>query len=444
MVALALGGCSSDDASPALDDTSTSSMDGGSSSDTSTTSDEASSSGATSLGDGSDGSGSSGGEAPPALPPEVEAELHDQIEQIRLDAGLPGLAVGFTYGPHVVWTGGFGEREVGTGDAVQRTTPFRVASVSKTVVGVALARAAELDLLGPQGLDAPVELGVVLDNPHLEGETITYRHLAQHSAGLDDTELYECAYVSEDGGAYFEPEDRADCPETPTPALGDFLAAYLEPGGPLHSQDIFASGPSGEPGARYRYSNIGAAVAASAIDHHSDGFETLCQQEIFEPLSMSNTAWHRSELSDPEAVAMPHAWVEGAYASFEHYALATYPDGGLYASAQDMARFLATMTAGGGAFEGVRILDAQSAAALIDVQEVVSEDIVEGQGLFWEEFAGGLIGHTGGDPGVATAIAYDPGSDVGGVVLINASGPNTDIVMLQVLGALRGVAAEHL
>lgn len=389
----------------------------------------------------SEADGSSGGEAP-ILPSEVIAALEVQIEQFRVDAGLPGLAVGFSHGAQVVWTGGFGERGLDTGDAVEPTTPFRLASVSKTVLGVALVRAAELDLLGPEGLDEAVDVGFAVDNPHLDAETITYRDLARHRSGLDDTLFYECSYVSDDGSTYFEPADRVFCPNPPASTLWGFLEEYLRPEGTMYSQDIFAAGKLGEPGATYRYSNVGAALVAAAIDHNSDGFEALCQREIFEPLSMLNTAWHRERLPQPEAAARPHAWVDGAYQEFAPYELATFPDGGLYASADDMTRFLAAMTAGGGTLDGAQVLQPHSAAELLDMQQVDADD-VDAQGLFWEEFIG-LQGHTGADPGVASAIAYDPLSDVGVVVLINAAGPNTDAVMLQVLQAFQTVAAEHL
>ena len=89
------------------------------------------------------------------------------------------------------------------------------------------------------------------------------------------------------------------------------------------------------------------------------------------------------------------------------------------------------------------MLEPDSADALIDFLDVDDGDVVDGQGIFWERYLG-LIGHTGADPGVATAMGYDPDAELGYVILLNSTGPGTDTLMLQVMGTLQAFAAESL
>ncbi len=140
---------------------------------------------------------------------------------------------------------------------------------------------------------------------------------------------------------------------------------------------------------------------------------------------------------------MPHLHddEEGFHAA-PRYDLATFSDGALYSSVDDLSRYLAAIVGGEGSIDGATVLTAASAQALIAPAELeVDDGFVDGQGIFWEHYLG-LIGHTGGDPGVATAIGYDPETEVGYVVLLNSTGPGTDLLMLQVLESLKTYAAS--
>lgn len=369
--------------------------------------------------------------------------LDQTLDDIRSEFGVPGMAVALVAGDETIYSAGFGVRELGGDEPVDAATPFRIASVSKTVVGVALMRAVELGLIG---LDEPVAGSFAVDNPYLEGEQITYRHLAGHTSGIQDSDTYECSYFLEADEAYLDPQVAAMCPPAPLTDLDDFLAEYLTEGGQLYDPTNFAMGALAEPGDQYRYSNISAALAAAALERviQDTGrdpeatFEGFTQAQVFEPLGMSNTAWHRVDLPNPAGASASHELIDGELAVLPPYELATFPDGNLYSSADDMARYLATIVGGAGAYEGGQVLEASSVEQML-MPAAVRDDSVEGQGIFWEHFFG-LVGHTGGDPGVATAMAYDVEAGFGFVILLNGS---NDAAIFAIFNALSEFAVSY-
>ena len=182
---------------------------------------------------------SGGGESSTGEPDTPDyAALEAELETILEESGAPGMAVGLIQGDTVAWTGGFGTRNLDTGEPVTTDTAFRLGSISKTFVGVAMVRAQEMGVID---LDDAVDVPFTVDNPHIEGETITYRSLAHHTSGIVDTLWYECAYTSEDGTAYALPEEQAFCPEMPRPDLEDYLTAYLDPAGEMYTEDNYAA-----------------------------------------------------------------------------------------------------------------------------------------------------------------------------------------------------------
>lgn len=365
------------------------------------------------------------------------AALEARLEAHRSEAGAPGMAAALIVGDEVVWQGGFGTTRVDADAPVTAQTPFRLASVSKTVLGVGIMRAQELDMLA---LDDEVTSPIAAANPHRSDELPTWRRLAGHRSGIIDGPRYECAYHLEDG-TWFDAAQAQLCGAAPVTGLGEFLQAYLRPDGSLYDDEHYdVAGAS----AGYTYSNVGAALAGLALGDLAtrtggEDLEAFTRAEIFEPLGMTHTAWHRAELPDPEGIAWPHHTVDGVREPLPPYALATYPDGGLHASVADLARFLAAVVGGRGQLGDARVLEAASVDTMLDFQPV-DDVIVTGQGVFWERYLG-LTGHTGGDPGVSTAMGYDEDRGVGFVVLVNESTPTTEALMLRVLDELETFAA---
>jgi CubicO group peptidase (beta-lactamase class C family) len=356
----------------------------------------------------------SGAGAPPD--PALDAFIAAQMKA----AGIPGLAAGLARDGQVRLAKGYGFADLASRRPVTADTMFHIASVTKTVTATAivrLAQAGKLDLAEPVAphLDFP------LVNPHHPSAQVTFRHLLTHTSGISDAKYYEVDFRHRGGDA--------------TLSLGDFLKAYLVPGGRTFSADeCYATAP----GAAWDYSNVGYGLLgylASRIGGRDMRRQT--QQEIFTPLGMRHTSWTLA--GTPTALrATPYDVIDGAVTPVEPVGFPDWSAGMMRSSIRDLTRFAAA-SANGGESGGVRMLSAASQAKMLDMQGPPALPAwLSGQGLGWQTSK--LDGaerpnHWGGDPGVFTAAYLDPPSRMAVVVLTNLSATDDSRAALKAIAA---------
>jgi len=261
---------------------------------------------------------------------------------------------------------------------------------------------------GHLDLDAPINdlLPFEVDNPYTAEEVITVRHLMTHTSTIRDR--WDVWGDLGDPDALYTYGD-SDI------ALGSVLEGYLVAGGEWYDERNYRDA---WPGEEYRYCNMATALAGHlmetvtgvALDDHSDA-------EIFDPLGLDHTGWHLAD-HDLAQVAIPYDNWGGSYTAYGHYGYPDYPDGQLRSSAADLGRFLLAYDLGG-QLDGSRILTEESVAQMWERQVL---EVEPSQGLFWywsTEFGADLIGHDGGDYGVATSMYLDPETGIGIVTLAN-------------------------
>lgn len=167
----------------------------------------------------------------------------------------------------VVYHGAFGRRIVDPADpsrerAVDRRTLFRIASVSKLVVAVAVMRLVED---GRLALDADVgdTLGWALRNPAFPARPITLRHLLSHRSSLTDG----------------------------NPAMywwdvGVSLQDVLTPGGRLYKPGAYWRSDHG-PGDWFNYVNFNYGVIGTVMERATgERFDRLVQRLVLAPLGL--------------------------------------------------------------------------------------------------------------------------------------------------------------
>ncbi len=200
--------------------------------------------------------------------------------------------------------------------------------------------------------------------------------------------------------------------------LGGYLRRYLDPNGDLYQAN--GSYSAWQPGTRYEYCNIAAALAGYLVEAASaTPFDGWCDERVFAPLDMDRTSWHLAGL-DRTDIAMPYHWKDGAFVAYGQYGYPDYPDGELRTSVVGLAAYLRAFMAFG-ELDGVRILDADTVR---EMRRAQFPDVAHGQGLIWYRFVlrgMPLMGHNGGDSGVATQMYFRPRDDVGVIVLANGS-----------------------
>ena len=344
----------------------------------------------------------------------------DQAAQRLLDAGAAGLSMALIDSSGMTWSDSRGYADIAAQIPMSTDTVLNIASISKTVTATSLM------LLVEQGkLDLDRDINdylpfTVVNNQH-PGEKVTTRQLLTHtSAIIDRQDLYFSAT------SYYPEADN------PLP-LGEFLQAYLAPAGKYYEAGNFASYP---PGTKQQYSNIGFGLAGYLVGALSGvPLNRFSAEHIFKPLGMGASGWMLTEI-DPRRHAKLYEWNGEEQVPVEWYGLATWPDGGLRTSVRDLTRFFAAMI-GNGQFQGTRILQKETVETMFDPQfspgqilAGVEEDENHQQALAWSYHrvkpGKVVLGHGGGDPGVATDAQFFPSAGTGAILLVNTSSERDD------------------
>lgn len=346
------------------------------------------------------------------------AKLDASIRRDMTAHHIPGLAIAIVGRKGLIWSAGYGFADLDSRRPMKADTTFPIASISKTVIAVAMLKAKEE---GRLDLDRDINryLPFRVSNPRMPDKAITLRELATHVSGIRD---YDPVYSGPDN--YHQGGDNPI-------ALGDFLRSYLVPGGRFYAPaDNFAAG---EPG--HAYSNVGAALAAYVVQcATSEPFDAYTASRIFRPLGMKSTGWHFSEI-DASRQATLYRYVDGKPLAYGRYALATWPDGGLRTTVIDLARYV-QMTMNRGTLGTTRVLSAASVDAMLAPQSFNGKPLRPydmDQALFWSRYqleGRTLYGHSGADPGVRTQMAFDADRGIGVLLFANVEGRETNPQLL--------------
>lgn len=199
--------------------------------------------------------------------------------------------------------------------------------------------------------------------------------------------------------------------------LGRFMEQSLAVNGAWYQPASFLNA---EPGTVREYSNIGAALCALVIASATQqDYRAFTQEHILKPLQMEHSGW-TSAHNDPQTRSRLFARKDKLIARYE---LVTYADGGFITSSNDLGLFLSELIRG---YNGNgKLLTKASYERLFAQRGSVDDSAVERYGLFMEFRDGflhaghALVGHNGSDPGVFTALYFDPATRIGKIVLVN-------------------------
>ncbi len=328
------------------------------------------------------------------------AELVAIIDSIMDASHIPGLTACVIYDGEIIWNGAFGMANFEQDTEVTDSTLFVICSMSKPFTGTALMQLYEEGLLD---LDDDINdyLSFEAVNPHHPDSAITFWSLLTHTSSISDnwTIMYPVTVPG----------------DSPIP-LGEFLEDYLTPGGEYYYPTNFSNQI---PGTNLEYSNIGVALIGYLFDVIADSFPSYCQENIFEPLVMSETSWFLAGL-DTSHIAMPYNWLSDHYEPIYHWGFPFYPAGQLRTSTLQLASFL-TAFMQYGEFNGQRILDSTTVELMTTVHV---PDPVEPQGLIWYRHnfpSGWAWTHTGSFWGAMGSMAFMREEKTGIVLLFNAN-----------------------
>ena len=199
--------------------------------------------------------------------------------------------------------------------------------------------------------------------------------------------------------------------------------------GAVPREEILLAATKAEPWAglreRFYYSNVMYLAAGVAAGNAAGAdWDTLLAERIFEPLGMtsSNSSFEQSQ-GDPR-LSLGYIWDEDLKV---HKHLPMWvadnigPAGGINSNVLDMAQWV-RFQLGLGAYDGDRLLSETQHKEAWTSQIEIGGAIRYGFGWILREWHGQpIIEHSGGVPGFASQMALLPESNLGFVLLTNAS-----------------------
>ena len=350
--------------------------------------------------------------------------FEDFIFETMSKTGLPGLSVAVVDRNEVIWSRGFGFRDVEAGLPATPNTVYGIGSITKSFTAIALL---QLRDEGALSLDDPLEEHLPM-RLEIEGEPVRLWHLLTHSSGLPALGYGEAFIRSVTGAA-------TNWVPTAT------------------SEDIMTFMRGGEdwaleaPGKCWFYLNEGYVLLGKVIEAVSGRpYREYVRERILEPLGLGSACFLGDIEGSPEP-AVPYIIAKGRG---RHRAqLPRGPvsaDGGLAMSVADLGRYAQMFLRRG---EGIL---SEGSVEEMEVPRVP----VPHRGPFGKEAYGyGLwiipdflgeevIGH-GGSVLVYTAyMAYIPGEGLGVALLANGSGPRLAHLGLYGLALALGKDPEDL
>jgi CubicO group peptidase (beta-lactamase class C family) len=363
------------------------------------------------------------------------AAIREGMPEAVKQIGAPGLAWGVIIDGELAASGAVGLRDV---EANQPATPqsiFRIASMTKSFTALAILSLRDdgkLSLDDAVTKHIPEFAGVAL--PTKDAPAITIRHLLTHSEGFPEDNPWGDRQLA-----------------IPDGTLGEWLKQGL----PF----------STSPGTAFEYSNYGFALLGRIVSNVSGvPFGDYIRTRILTPLGMRATLW---ETSTVPADRIAHGyrrdgerWIKETPLAHGSYGAM----GGLYTSAEDLARYVAFMLSAWPPRDDAEAGPVRRSS----VREMQQGQRHSGLAVFrtapdapltvrTSAYAYGLgssqdcrfrvtVAHGGGLPGYGSSMTWLPEHGVGVIVLANVTYAGAGGIargMLEKLAATGGLQPRH-
>ncbi len=348
------------------------------------------------------------------------AQLTQFVENAQKAIGVPGVALGIVQNGKVVFAGGFGVRELGKPAKVDADTKFIIASNTKALTTLMLAK-----LVDEKKLTWETPATSLLPSFKLGDPDTTSRVLVKHL-------ICACTGMPrQDMEWLFEYAGRT--PETTMAGLATMQ-------------------PTSKFGELFQYSNplaaaagyIGGRVAFPKLEL-GKAFDEAMRTRVFAPLGMTSTTSDFKQGRKGNA-AVPHAHdidgkagVATAAGELNLSVLPVRPAGGAWSTVRDMLKYVQMELAEGALPNGKRYIAKEPLLARRAPQVALSADSSYGMGLIVHTAKDVTVVSHGGDIfGFHSDMMWLPEHGVGAVILTNGDGG--DIIR----SAFRGKLVEVL
>jgi CubicO group peptidase (beta-lactamase class C family) len=245
---------------------------------------------------------------------QVSSNQIDSLFGSLKSTNAPGAAVLVIQNDQPVFRRGYGVTDLHTLHAIDATTNFRLASVTKQFTATA-----SMLLVHDGKLHYDDNLTDFFPDFPAYGKAITIRNLLNHTSGLPDYEDILTAQYP-------------NMPDGKIPQIHDAGVVKL-----LEQQSVGKF----PPGSKWDYSNSGYAILAMIVEKVSGKpFARFLQERIFTPLQMTNTLAYEKGKNEVPHRAYGHTKESGAWRETDQSSTsAVLGDGGIYSSLDDLAKW---------------------------------------------------------------------------------------------------------
>ncbi len=331
--------------------------------------------------------------------------LGDEIERMRRDWAIPGVAVVVVQDDAIAFAEGFGVREVGGAEPVDEHTVFAVGSTSKAFTAASMAILVDE---GKVAWDDPVIDHLPdfrLSDPYITRD-LRIRDLMSHNSGL----------LRGDRIWYASGRSREEVVRRIRHQPVTF---------PLRST--------------FQYNNTTWITAGEVIELLSGmSWDDFVASRIFRPLGMARSTTLLGPLDRLDNVATPHvARLDGTVEAIPYRNIDNAgPAGSINSSALQMAQWI-RLQLGEGEFEGERLISEEAIRETHTGQMIMrktgswalifseSDFLTYGLGWFLSSYRDlTLISHGGNIDGMTAFVGFVPRRGYGLVILANMNGAN--------------------
>ncbi|NWJ50294.1 MAG: serine hydrolase [Bacteroidetes bacterium] len=324
--------------------------------------------------------------------PKTLTELKNSIQKILKETKTPGAGVVLVSGDETIMLEGFGKADIEKNIAVNENTMFRLGSVSKVYVALAILKLQEEGRLSLKDKIKDLIPEIKFYNPWEDKHPIRIENLLEHTTGWSYWHFAELG---------------SDDPKPKT--LKEALDFY-----PKSRTSKFI------PGTRIQYSNVGTSVAAYIIEKVSGlTFEDYIDKNFFKPMGIENMTYLQTEQYKKSGAKLYENGVK-----LNYYNILYRPSAALNGSPKDMVKMIKFFINRGRINNNQLISD--SSLNRMERSESLSllskYEIFKGCGLsnFANYFNGFIYhGHGGSLPGGNADFAYLPEYNMGYAVMIN-------------------------
>src|SRR5215470_10295701 len=353
----------------------------------------------------------------PELPhPKTLDEFQSAAKKILDDTHVPGAGIALVSNGALLWCGGIGKTDVPQNRDITCDTEFRVGSISKTFVSLALLKLEEEGRINLQSRLQDVAPEVPFHNPWESTNAVRITTLLEHTAGFDDMALREV----------YNTKDPPDIP------MLQVLQKFPEP------QNVRWA-----PSTRFSYSNPDYGIAGYIIEKISgQPWTSYIRSNVLSPLEISSgdfdltrenhallaQGYQKSDGKQPDPVVYKEIYLR--------------PAGDMKASPAELARLVQFFLRRGATAEK-QLLKPETIARMEHPQTPLSSrnGLRLGYGLAnYTEVRGGVVthGHDGGIDGFISTYRYMPEQNWGYVILLNGDFSG------KALGDLNSLATDFL